>query len=117
MPTSGPWGTPCRALGALDIPAWASDHRRFLGEPHFPEGLDLVVSILLGDSPIAFRRLILAAPYLPMEFLQRKGLLTPHAVVEYRHRELLQFPGIKEGNEQRLSLCERVLKRLCAVRK
>ena len=40
----------------LDIPAWADDPRRFLGEPHFPEGLDLMNSILLGDGPIGFRR-------------------------------------------------------------
>ena len=45
---AGRWG--------MDIPAWLDDPRRFLNEPPFPDGLDLVNSILLGDGPIAFRR-------------------------------------------------------------
>ena len=35
----------------LDIPAWADDPRRFLDEPHFPEGLELAEAILLRDCP------------------------------------------------------------------
>jgi hypothetical protein len=42
----------------LHNPVWTDDRRRFMVEPHFPEGFEFLNLILLRDSPIAFRRLI-----------------------------------------------------------
>ena len=39
----------------LDTPAWADDPHRFLDEPHFPEGSELLKPLLLRGSLIAFR--------------------------------------------------------------
>lgn len=40
----------------LKIPEWTEHPGRFLHEPAFPDGLELLKPMLIRDSPIAFRR-------------------------------------------------------------
>jgi len=59
----------------LAIPAWADNPRRFLDQPHFPEGMELAKPVFLRDSPIAFRRRLIFTEAEPLRRARfpRKG--------------------------------------------